>query len=126
MLTTSQVLHDGKRNLVMQFTGISGGDDETLVPKVDVSELSPPAKSVKVTKVTYDISGGLVRLIWGADDPVAFLELTGPNVIDYCGIGGLKNGGGDTATGDILMTTLGFELGASYTITIEMTKKFAS
>lgn len=123
---TVQVLHDGARNVVMQFTGVSdGGPGETNVVKVDVSELVPPPRSVKIKRIAnYDVSGGLLQMSWGADDPVPFLELANVNGISYEGIGGLKNGGGDTATGDILFTTLGFEAGSSYSVTLEMTKKF--
>lgn len=122
---TVQVLHDGARNVVMQFTGVSdGGPGETNVVKVDVSELVPPPRFVKIDKATYDVSGGLLRMLWAADDPAPFLDLANVNVIGYDSINGLKNGGGDTATGDILFTTLGFEAGSSYSVTLEMTKKF--
>lgn len=124
IVTTSRVLHDGVRNLVMQFTGRSDGEgQETDVVKVDVSELTPPCESVRVQKITYDVFGGLVKLLWAADEPVEFLLLSGQNVIDYSKISGLKNGADDTATGDILLTTSGFAAGDSYTITLEMTKK---
>ena len=123
--TTTQVLHDGNRNVVMQFTGISdGAGAETNAVKVDVSELNPPARSVKVRKLTSNVDGGILQLSWAADDPVPFLELrNGTHEIDYDKIMGLTNGGGDTANGDILFSTLGFEAGASYSVTLEMTKK---
>jgi hypothetical protein len=124
MATTSQVLYDGARNLVMQFTGISDGSNETAAVKVDVSELSPAAKSVKITHITYDVSGGILQLLWAANEPVPFLLLTDVNTVDYESIGGMPNGGDDTANGDILFSTLGFEAGSSYSITLEMTKKF--
>ena len=125
MATTSQMLHDGPRRLVMQFTGISDGQgDESNVVKVDVSELAPAAKSASVLKVTYDVSGGLLQLLWAADEPVPFLTLTSVNTIDYSSVMGLANGGGDSATGDILLSTLGFDAGASYFLTLEMVKKF--
>lgn len=126
IIATSQTLYDGPRNLVMQFTGISDGSgDETGVVKVSASGALPPAKSLKVTKVTYDVSGGLLQLLWNANSPVPFLTLAGRNIIDYEQIGGMTNGGGDTANGDILFSTLGFDAGASYSITIEMLKKFS-
>ena len=125
MQTTSQVLFDGPRNLVMQFTGISdGAGDEANAIKVHMADLNPVPKSVKVKKVTYDVSGGLVQLIWAADVPVPFLTLSSVNVFDYEKMGGQVNGGGDTANGDILLSTLGFDAGASYSVTLEMIKKF--
>ena len=123
---TSKVLHDGVRNSIMQFTGVSdGAGPETNAVKVDASELDPAPASLKVTKITYDVSGGVLRLSWAADDPVQFADLTEQNVIDYEKFGGLLNGGGDTANGDILFSTLGFEAGSSYSVTIEMVKKYA-
>ncbi len=125
MIITSQVLYDGPRNVVMQFTGVndgSGGGDSP-VSKVDVSALNPPAKSVKVKKITYDVSGGVLVMSWDADSPVPFLNVSDFNMIDYSLMGGLTNGGGDTANGNIVLTPLGFDAGATYTVTMEMVKK---
>lgn len=125
MATTSQILRDGPRRLVMQFTGVCDGQgDESNAIKVHVADLVPVAKSVAVTAVTYDVSGGLLQLLWAADSPVPFLTLSGFNVIDYKPIGGVPNGGGDSANGDILFSTMGFDAGASYNVTLEMVKKF--
>ena len=122
---TSQVLYDGPRNCVMQFTGICDGlGDESNAVKVRMSDLAPVPKSVSVRKVTYDVSSGLVQLLWSAADPVPFLVLSEHNMIDYTNMGGMTNGGGDTANGDILISTLGFDAGASYSVTLEMVKKF--
>lgn len=126
MASTSQILYDGPRNVVGQFTGICDGNgDEALVVKIRISELVPIPKSVKIMKVTYDMSGGLVQLLWAADSPVPFLNLSAFNALDYSSIGGLINQGGDTANGDILLSTLGFDAGASYSLTLEMVKKFS-
>jgi len=123
--TTSQVLHDGARNLVMQFTGICDGlGDEAAAIKVRMADLSPVPLSVKVRKVHYDVSGGLVQLLWAATENVPFLTLSGFDTIKYNFIGGMKNGGGDTANGDILLSTLGFDAGSTYSITLEMVKKY--
>lgn len=123
--STIQTLYDGARNVTMQFTGIGDGNgDETNVVKVRALDLLPVPKSLKIMKVTYDISGGLVQLLWAADSPVPFLNLSAFNALDYTSIGGLITQGGDTANGDILLSTLGFDAGSSYTVTLEMVKKF--
>ena len=120
---TSQILHDGVRNVVMQFTGIADGAvGETNVVKVDVSELNPPARLVSIRKITYNVAGGVLQLLWAADTPVPFLLLEGQNVNDYARITAMPNGGGDTANGDILFTTLGFDAGANYSVLLEMVK----
>lgn len=123
--STSQVLYDGAKNVVMQFTGIGDGmGDETAAIKVHMADLTPVPTSVKVKLLTYDISGGLVQFLWAAAENRPFLTLSGYNTIDYSKIGGMPNGGGDTANGDILISTLGFDAGSSYSITLEMVKKF--
>lgn len=123
--TTSQVLHDGNKNVVMQFTGIGDGmGDEVAAIKVHMADLAPVPSSVKVRMLTYDVSGGLVQLLWAATENQPFLTLSGYNTIDYSKIGGMPNGGGDTANGDILISTLGFDAGSTYSVTIEMIKKF--
>ena len=125
--TTSQKLHDGARNVVMQFTGISDGgvgDQETNVVKVDVSLLLPVPTSVKLLLATYEVVGGLVQLLWDADDPVPFLNLASVNEIDYRKIGGLVNPVGPTGSGNILFSTMGFDAGSSYSIKLEMVKRF--
>ena len=120
---TNQTLHDGTRNVVMQFTGISdGAGQENRVVKVDASELNPPAKSLRVVRISYTVIGGILQLLWSDDDPVPFLNLEGQSSIDYKFIGGMNNGGSDTANGDILFSTLGFEAGSSYSVMIEMIK----
>ena len=125
MATTSQVLYDGARNVVMQFTGISDGTgDEAAAIKVHMADLTPVPLSVKVQNIHYDVSGGLVQLLWAATENQPFLTLGGIDTIDYCKIGGMTNGGGDTANGDILISTLGFDAGSTYSVTLEMTKKF--
>lgn len=124
--TTSQILYDGNRNVVMQFTGVSdGADPESNVVKVDMSALNPVPKSVKIMKSNYDVQGGVVQLLWAAADPVPFALLEGHDQFDYESIGGMVNGGGDTANGNILLSMLGFEAGSTYTIKLEMVKKFA-
>jgi len=123
---TSQVLYDNTRNCVMQFTGIADGNDvENNVVKVDASELTPVPQSLKITEITYDVNGGIVQLSWAADNPVPFVSLMGHHTFDYGEINGMVNTGGDSANGDILLSTLGFEAGSSYSVLLKMVKKFA-
>jgi len=125
MQVTSQVLYDGIRHCTMQFTGVGDGlGDENNVTKVDVTTLNPPCVSVKIMKLTYDVGYGVVELLWDAPIPVPFLELTeSGDPLNYKRIGGLVNGGGAGATGNILFSTKGFELNSTYSIVLEMVKK---
>lgn len=122
---TKQVLYDGLSNAVLQFTGVGdGAGDETNELKVDCAALNPPCVSVAIKKITYDVGYGVVELLWDAAIPVPFLELTEAGApIDYKRIGGIVNGGGPYATGNILLSTKGFELNSTYSITLELRKK---
>lgn len=120
----TQVLYDGVRNLVMQLSGVSDGTNENNVIKIDMKTLVPKAKRVSILCVTYDVPVGLVRLQWAADQPIQLLDCCGWNTIDYESIGGVTSSGGDNATGNLLLSTLGFEAGSSYNIKLEMVKKF--
>ena len=126
MTTTEQILYDGARNLVMEFTGRhdGAGGQETEVVKVDVSALVPPARLVSIRSIEYDVSGGTVKLLWGhATSPVEFLLLSTANILSYHRISGLPNGAGPDATGDILLSTIGFGNGSAYSLKLEMLKK---
>ena len=125
--TTSQILHDGERNVIMQFTGVGDGESvESNVVKVDVSALVPPARSVKIRECRYDVYGGLLRLLWGTEQqPVEFLVLSRANVLKWHRQGGLSNAGVAYPTGDILFSASGFGAGDSYSVTLEMVKQFA-
>lgn len=122
--TTTQTIIDGARNVVMKFTGVADGPgDEVNVLKVDVAAMNPPAgPSLKVRKISAWTFNGIVQLSWDADTPQPFAELQLSSVNDYTRFGGLTNSGGPTATGSILLSTQGFNLGSSYDITIEMIK----
>lgn len=124
--TTSQVLYDGITNVIMQFTGISdgGGDQELNVVKVRVSDLNPIPKNLKITNIYHGVVGGTVKLAWEADEPVPFLIANYPDEVCYETSGGMINTAGDTATGNILLSTTGFDSGSSYTIKLEMRKKY--
>ena len=121
---TSTVVNDGYHNHVVHLTGISDGSgQETNVTKVDVSSLMPPCAAVKIMKIQYTVSYGVVKLTWDALTPEDFLILDGQGEFDYCRIGGLVNTVGDSATGDLLLSTLGFELNSTYSILLELVKK---
>lgn len=125
MDVSTATLHDGIRNVVVRLNGYcNGGGSETNVVKVDASELTPAADGgLKVKKITYDVGGpGFVRLLWQADSPVEFQTLAGSGYYDYCRFGALRNNGGSGANGDILLSTIGFDDGSTYSITIEMVK----
>lgn len=131
IITNTQVLHDGPRNIVMQIIGRDDGsgatDNETNVIKVKVSDLIPAGdRKLRIRCVNYDVKGGGVTLSWGGDDPIPFLFLgdEGNGTFDYRKTGGAPNPGSKdkTTTGDIMLSTSGFSEGSSYSIRLEMVK----
>jgi hypothetical protein len=125
LTVTTDTLHDGLRNVVLQLTGFSDemGDPEPVVA-VDVSELSPVARRVKVNKVTWAVSGGAVKLAWAtATGSLPFLNLTGQGHMDYTCLGGTMTLS-DEATGDILLSTDDFGDGSNFSVKIDMRKKY--
>lgn len=122
---TSAILQDGRRNAVVQLTGISDGSGQEIGEvKVDMSDLNPSPKSVKVNRIQYDVNGGDVKLSWDGDVDIDFAVLTGRNTLDYCKINGMVNSADDPKSGNILLSTLGFELNSSYTIKLDLIKKY--
>ena len=122
--TTVQTLHEGPRNLIMQWTGVTdGAGSENKIKKVDVSTLTPACSSVSVRKITGTVEFGIVELYWDALTPVKFAELSGTIDLDYDRISGLRNNAGGGKNGDLLLSTVGFELDSTYNLQVEMIKK---
>jgi hypothetical protein len=122
---TTEVVHDGTRNVIVKLIGIGDGTDgnESFALKVDVSELAQPCRKVKIEKVQYDVSYGVVQLAWDAAPPVPICYLDGANELEFHGVDGLPPRTDETGSGDILLTTIGFEANSTYTIILHMVKK---
>lgn len=123
--TTTQVLNDGARNLIVHWTGISdgAGGQESAAVKVDVSELAVPCSEVKIKRISGSVEFGIVELFWDALTPTKFAELSGTVDLDYCKSGGMVNNAGGGKTGDLLLSTVGFEANSTYNLHLEMVKK---
>lgn len=128
MLTvTSTILHDGERNVTMLFSAVSDGvGQEVNTVKVDVTALTPPCKRVAILGAEYEVVGGIVQMAWEAVDPIVFDNLAFGGTRDYRRVGGLTvpvdPGGG--VTGNLVFSTIGFDVGSSYSIKLDMVKKF--
>lgn len=123
-VVSSQTIINGARNLVMKFTNESDGTGESAVTKVDAtsSTISSPGIHLKVSRITYDVQGGSVRVQWNASSATDMVILEFAGVIDSTFFGGLTNPQNTGATGSISFTTVGFTSGSSYTILLEMVK----
>jgi hypothetical protein len=135
-VVTSQTIVDAAgTKTVMKFTNISDGSGETLVTKMDASELNFMTEDGNRTlgKIYWSInttngkSG--VELLWagsgtsGADATIGFFS--GRGFHDYLTAGNsIPNNATLTAetspAGDILLSTKGFVAGDNYTIIIEV------
>lgn len=122
---TRQVLFDGPRRCVMLFTGLcdGNGSDEANEKKVICADLTPPCHHANIERIEYEVSGGVVRISWADNDPRIFLDLSARGVLDYRDIGGAPNPVTTDLPNDILFTTLGFDVGSSYSIKITLRKK---
>lgn len=121
---TTQIIEQGPRNLIVQLSGLGDGSgNENKVIKVDVSALTPACSRVKIMKIDGAIEFGVVDLYWDALVPVKFASLTGSVDLDYSKGGGLNNPKPNGWSGDLLLSTNGFELNSAYTLRIEMVKK---
>ena len=120
----SSTIYDGIRKAVVQLSStVEGGEGELLVKKVDVEELQYKPTVVGIEKISYNINGGVVRLYWEANDNVPILDLTGWGEWCYDNIGDAPNPRPPGFTGNILLSTIGFDLGSSYSIKLDLKKK---
>lgn len=125
---SSQTINNGPRNLIMKFTNESDGTGETAVTKVDGTSATfanrgvVPGLHLKVARVSFAVSGGAVRMLWDATTGTDMAILAGTGTFDYSYFGGLSNPANTGATGKINFTTVGFGVGSSYMITLEMIK----
>src|SRR3990167_7712595 len=125
--TQIHTVYDGGLAATLQITGKSDGQSgqEVNVVKVDVSELIPPCSSVAIEEISYNVEGGTVTLSWDDLTPLPFAHLKGMDTIDYRREGRLQNfGDPQSRSGDILLSTVGFDPNGSYTILLKLRKKF--
>lgn len=126
---TSQTIFDGERKAIMKFTNVSDGTGETAVLKVDVAALIPDSfeqscKSVTLERIHVSINGMSVAILWDANTDVpAFIAAPGVYSFDFDKFQ-VPNDAGTGKTGDILFTTIGATAGDTYTIILEMVKKY--
>ena len=126
---TSQTIFDGERKAIMKFTNVSDGTGETAALKVDVSALSQdafqrPCTSVTLERIHVSINGMSVSILWDATTDVpAFIAAPGVYSFDFDKFQ-IPNDAGTGKNGDILFSTIGAAAGDTYTIILEMVKKY--
>ena len=124
--TTSTVLLEGTPRVVMQFTGLSDGpSQETDVLKVDPKLMTPKPRALLVQRIIYDIAGGALVIGWDAyEGTIPFMILTGCMTVDYREFGSIVNLAGTDTKGGIVFSTVGFDAGSSYSVLLDIVKKY--
>tara|TARA_R100000664_G_C2714543_1_gene110149 strand:- start:163 stop:567 length:405 start_codon:yes stop_codon:yes gene_type:complete len=128
---TTQTIQDGERNLVMRFTNVSDGTGESAVKKVDVSALAANSAGqacteVHIQRIYWMTVGMSVKLEFDASTNVLLTHIPADATGDeyYDNFTAIPNNAGSGKTGDIDFTTVGHSSGDSYSIILEMIKKY--
>ena len=123
---TSQTIVDTSGvKFVTKLTNFSDGTGETLVKKVDASELTFMTEdgNRKISKIWYSINTNNnkagVEIIWDGATNASALFLSGNGYWDLRTAGNEIANNATTPTGDILLSTKNFVTGDNYTLLIE-------
>jgi hypothetical protein len=127
----SQTIQDGERTAVMRFTNVSDGTGESAVVKVDVSALAANSAGqscteVAIQRIYWATVGMSVKLDFDATANALLVGLPADSTGDeyYDNFTAIPNNAGSGKTGDVLITTTGHSSGDTYSIILEMIKKY--
>ena len=127
----SQTIQDGERTAVMRFTNVSDGTGESAVKKVDVSALAANSAGqscteVAIQRIYWATLGMSVKLDFDATANALLVGLPADSTGDeyYDNFTAIPNNAGSGKTGDVLITTTGHSSGDTYSIILEMIKKY--
>ena len=124
-VTTQTIADTSGVKFVAKLTNLSDGSGETLVKKVDASELTFMSEdgNRSIARVYYSIntsdrkSG--VEILWDGATNATALFLSGQGFMDFRTDGNSIPNNATTPTGDVLLSTKNFASGDNYTIIIE-------
>ena len=123
---TSQTIADTSGvKFVTKLTNFSDGTGETLVRKVDASELTFMTEdgNRKISKIWYSVNTNNnkagVEIIWDGATNASALFLSGNGYWDLRTAGNEVPNKATTTTGDVLLSTKNFVNGDNYTLIIE-------
>jgi len=124
-VTTQTIADTSGVKFVAKLTNFSDGTGETLVKKVDASELTFMSEDGNrtIARVYYSIntsdrkSG--VELIWDGATNATAMFLNGQSHFDFRPSGDEIPNNATTPTGDVLLSTKNFANGDNYTIIVE-------
>ena len=123
---STQVIADTSGvKFVAKLTNFSDGTGETLVKKVDASELTFMSEDGNrtIARVYYSVnvsdSKSGVELIWDGTTQSTALFLSGNGFMDFRTDGNSIPNSAGTPNGDVLLSTRNFANGDNYTIIVE-------
>ena len=125
IVTTQTIADTTGVKFVVKLTNSSDGTGETLVKKVDASELTFMSEdgNRKISKIWYSINTAnnksAVELIWDGTTNATALSLSGNGYWDLRPAGNEIPNNATTPTGDVLLSTKNFASGDNYTIIVE-------
>ena len=124
-VTTQTIADTSGVKFVAKLTNLSDGSGETLVKKIDASELTFMSEdgNRSIARVYYSIntsdrkSG--VEILWDGVTNATALFLSGQGFMDFRTDGNSITNNATTPTGDVLLSTKNFASGDNYTIIVE-------
>ena len=124
-VTTQTIADTSGVKYVIKMTNISDGTGETLVKKVDASELTFMSEdgNRKIARLWYSVNTSnpksAVEIVWdGATNSTAVM-LGGNGYLDLRTAGNEIANDATTPSGDVLLPTKNFAIGDNYTIIVE-------
>ena len=124
-VTTQTIVDTTGVKYVCKLTNFSDGTGESLVTKVDDSELTFMTEdgTKKISKIWYSVNTtnnkSAVELLWGGTTNKTAVLLSGNGYWDLRDSGNEIPNNASTPTGDVLLSTRNFALGDNYTIIVE-------
>ena len=124
-VTTQTIADTSGVKFVIKLTNVSDGTGETLVKKVDASEVTFMTEDGlrKISRVWYSVNAAntksAVELVWDGATSATAILLGGNGYMDLRTAGNEVTNNATTPTGDVLLSTKNFAIGDNYTIIVE-------
>jgi len=125
LVTTQTITDTTGVKFVSKLTNFPDGKGESLVKKIDASEVTFMSEdgNRKIAKIWYSINTAnpksAVEIIWDGDTNATALLLSGNGYWDLRTAGDEIVNNATTPTGDVLLSTKNFATGDNYTIIVE-------
>ena len=125
LVTTQTIADTSGVKFVTKLTNFSDGTGESLVKKVDASEVTFMSEdgNRKIAKIWYSIntanSKSAVEIVWDGATNATALLLSGNGYWDLRTAGDEIVNNATTPNGDVLLSTKNFAVGDNYTIIVE-------